>query len=261
MRHFSGIAVLAVFASAPAFAAPSFSGTWKADLSTATTPQKPLTFSVDKGSYSCTTCVPARDLPADGAFHPVKNHPFIDEESVKVVDEHTLEISYKHHGKDSGSDTLAVSTDGKTLSDHNVSISESGVKATASVDLTRIAPASAGAHGASGSWKQGKVASADDNALKMTITDTGKTFGASFPTGESFTATVNGPAVPLKNDSSGIKITVKRKSPTLVVVTSAVGGKAYDYQTMTLAADGKTISSTDHDLRHGETTTVKLTKQ
>ncbi len=64
-----GIVCFVAFA-APIWAAP-IDGTWKADVKSAKLPQKPDSYLLKNGSYSCETCTPPYTVKADGAFHPI----------------------------------------------------------------------------------------------------------------------------------------------------------------------------------------------
>src|SRR5436309_7238993 len=91
--------MLPLLAPLPAFAASPFEGAWKADVSSAQLPTKPDVYQLRKGMYDCKTCVPAVSVKADGMDHAVTGHPYFDMEAVKVVDDHTVEITEKKNGK------------------------------------------------------------------------------------------------------------------------------------------------------------------
>src|SRR5947208_2718206 len=87
-----GIA-LALLASTSALAQNAFDGTWKADVGSAQMPKKPDIYMLKDGTYSCKSCVPAITLKADGMDHAVTGHPYYDMQAVKVVDDHTVQIT------------------------------------------------------------------------------------------------------------------------------------------------------------------------
>ena len=86
------------FAAAPAFAQSPFDGTWKEDLSTYKAPEKPDVFAVRNGVYTCDTCVPRVEVPADKADHAVTGHPYYDQIAVRVVDDRTIRVAQRLKG-------------------------------------------------------------------------------------------------------------------------------------------------------------------
>src|SRR5438874_10345767 len=113
---------------------------------------KPDQLLLKNGQFSCTTCTPPFTLAADGAFHPV-SRPYADHMAVKVDDDHNMTRTNQKGGKTTYQEKYSVSGDGNTLT---ISFNDmSGTKpVTGSFVETRAAPAPAGAHAVSGSWKQ-----------------------------------------------------------------------------------------------------------
>src|SRR3954468_9547775 len=73
--------------------AGTIDGTWKGDVNSVKFEQKPDEFLLQNGKYDCKSCIPPVSLAADGAYHAVANHAYCDEESVKVVDDKTVQQS------------------------------------------------------------------------------------------------------------------------------------------------------------------------
>jgi len=65
--------------------------------------------------YECSSCVPKFNVKADGTGQKVTGHPYYDTVAVKVVDDHTVELTQKKDGKTMFSGTDTVSSDGNTL--------------------------------------------------------------------------------------------------------------------------------------------------
>src|SRR5215204_475409 len=143
-------------AAVPA-AADAISGTWKADLATATVEQEPDRVLLQNGNYSCDTCVPKISIPADGAFHPVSGSDYYDSAAVKVVDDKTVNLTRKKGDKVVGEFTRQLSADGNTLT---TKFKDSSVPnappVIGEVSARRVAPVPAGAHATSGSWMPDK---------------------------------------------------------------------------------------------------------
>ena len=60
------IVLALLFFTATAFAQSPFDGTWVSDLGAAQFSKKPHTYELNKGMYTCSTCVPKISVKADG---------------------------------------------------------------------------------------------------------------------------------------------------------------------------------------------------
>lgn len=110
------IATAAVLLTAtPALADSPFDGTWKARTDSMKSAGKPDTFVIKNGTYSCSTCIPAYRVAADGAFHKVAGKDYWDEVAVRVVDDHRVDYRYRRAGKVISANTETASADGGTL--------------------------------------------------------------------------------------------------------------------------------------------------
>lgn len=262
MKKLTAILLVSAFAGTPAFAQAGFTGTWKADLHSLQASPKPDVFLLKGGVYTCRSCAPAYTIKADGAFHRVAGHPYYDEESVKVVDARTVEFSDRLKGKPVGSGSNTVSADGRTLTfTFTDTSSPNGQVVTGKGTEHRIAPAPAGAHAFSGSWRTDKIENVSDAGLTVTFKLAGNTLRMSDPTGHSYDARIGGPAVPLRGDSAGTMIAVRRLGPTTLQETGTRGGKTTSVTTMTLAKDGKTMNVVYENKVSGDRMSYKSVKQ
>ena len=120
-------------------------GTWKGDVNNVKFEQKPDEYLIQNGKFECKSCIPPVLIAADGAYHPVANHAYYDEESIKVVDPNTVQQSTKLKGRETGHATMKVSPDGKTLTIDWTDTSVANAKAnTGSFEETRVAAGPAG---------------------------------------------------------------------------------------------------------------------
>jgi hypothetical protein len=92
----------------------SLDGTWKSDSNKFKMPEKPDVYAVQDGRYHCSTCVPPIDVKADGQDQKVTDHPYYDTIVVRVVDDRTVEFTYKRGDKTVATNKTTVSADGKT---------------------------------------------------------------------------------------------------------------------------------------------------
>ena len=191
-------------ANAAATGADTVDGTWKADLATVQMDEKPSTYLLKDGTYSCPTCIPAVKVAADGAFHPVKS-PYSDSMSVTVVDPKTIKIVRRKGDTITSESTQTVSDDGKSLAfEFKDSSVPNAPPVTGKGSDTRVGPTPAGAHAVSGDWKTAKYDAVSDEGLTFTFKTEGDMVHLSTPSGISYDAKLGGPAVPIKGDTGGV---------------------------------------------------------
>lgn len=247
--------------AAPAAAAASIDGDWKVDMATVKFEVPPDEWTLKDGAYSCATCLPTpyKDFVADGAFHPVTDRPSYDNMSITTVDDKTVKIARQKAGKDVGNNTMTVSADGKTLTNNWVQLDNAnGKQTTGSVTFNRVGDAPAGAHAVSGKWAINTPSNISPEALSANYKVDGDTFTASFGTGESFTAKLDGSETPITGDSAGATTSVVRDGAGYKITTK-VSGKVVDIRTLALAGDG-TIDMVSTDPRDNSKVSYKLVR-
>lgn len=221
-------------------AAAGIDGTWKADITSAKFDQKPDQFVLADGKYDCKTCTPPYSVAADGAFHPVADHPYFDQTSVKVVDDKTVQFASKLKGRDVGGSTFKVSADGKTLGiDWKDTSIANAPPSTGHTDETRVAAGPAGSHAISGSWMPSKVQNINAEALTVTYKTDGDVLHMSSPSGTSYDAKLDGTDTPIKGDPAGTTASVKKLSDGSYQETDKRAGKVVWVGTYTVGSDGK----------------------
>lgn len=233
------------------------SGTWKTDKDSVKFEQKPDEFALKDGTYNCTTCIPPLTVAADGQFHDVTGRPYADRMSVKAADDKTIEIHSKKGGKEVSSLTMSVSADGNTLTRkfHDATVTPA---IDGSSTSTRAGPAPAGAHAASGQWTPNQVNDYSEEALSATYTiDGNKVTWAG--QGQTYTAELGGPAVPVTGDLGGTTVTVSQEGNGLKETFSR-DGKVVNETVTTVSADGKTATWVSFDPRDGSKVTGTANK-
>ena len=235
----------------------ALNGTWKTDRESVKFEQKPDEYLLKDGSYSCNTCIPPLTTPADGQFHPVKDRPYYDSISVKVVDDKTVEFHRKKGDKEVSSNVLTVAADGNsaTAKFHDATL-------TPAVDgqstLKRVGPAPAGAHAISGQWAPEKVNEYSEEALSATYKVEGNKVSWSGQ-GQSYTAEIGGPAVPITGDIGGTTVQVTQDGGALKE-TYTRDGKVVNEAVSTVSADGKSMTWVSTDPRDGSKVTGTANK-
>lgn len=237
----------------------ALSGTWTLDLASLKFGGKPNEFAVTDGSYSCASCIPPLTVAADGQFHPVADRPYYDSMAVKVVDDLTIEIRRKKGDREVSVVTSQVSADGNTLTTRfkNMTNPASPVEGTGTA--TRAGPAPAGAHAASGQWQTDRVGEYSEAALDTTYQIDGDTVTSTWQ-GETYVATLGGPAVAIDGDTGGTMVKVEQDGSGLKE-TYIRDGKEVGIAIITPSPDGTTFSYNGSDPRDGTTTTYTANKK
>ena len=251
-----------VLVPAAAFAAGSWDGTWKVDVSSAQMPKRPDVYVLKDGNWDCKTCVPEIKVKADGKDYPVAGSPYVDSVAVKVVDDHTVQETDKKNGKVVGSMTTTIAADGKSGSiEFSDSSNTNGAPVTGKGKIQRVAAGPKGSHAVSGSWRMTNMSDFSDNGITFTIKTEGDSFSMSTPTGQSYTAKLDGTEAPMKGDPGVTSVSLIKRGKNTVEETDKRDGKTTAVMTMTISGDGKTISVHYDDKRHGTSMSYKANKQ
>src|SRR5712692_2542775 len=247
---------------AMAMAQSAFDGTWKFDLKTAKFPEKPYVYLLQDGMYHCKTCVPSVDVKADGQDHEVSGHPYYDMMSIKVADERTIEETDKKNGKTVATSKTWVSADGNTLMfEFTDSSATNADPVTGKGEETLVAKGPAGSHAISGSWRMSKMDTLSDNAISITYKVSGDSLSMSNPTGQSYTAKLDGMEAPYKGDPGTTSVSVKKVDTNKMEETDKRDGKVISIARMALSADGKSMTIALDDKLHGTTMQFTALKQ
>jgi hypothetical protein len=247
---------------AQAMAQSAFDGTWKVDLSKAQMPQKPDVLLLQNGKYECKTCVPAVTVPADGQDHKVSGHPYFDTIAIKVADDHTIQETEKKDGKVVATSSRTVSSDGKTAAYEFTDSSNTNAEpVTGRGTMTQVARGPAGSHAISGSWRYTSFENMSDNGLMFTYKVDGDSLKMTTPTGQSYSAKMDGKDVPYTGDPGTTSVSVKKTGKNALEETDKRDGKIVSVARMSVSADGKSMTLAIDDKLHGSTSSFVATKQ
>ena len=240
-----------------------FNGTWKFNLNTANFSPKPDVYVLDKGMYSCKTCVPAYTIKADGTDQAVTGHPYFNTIAITVVNDHEVKETDKKDGKVVANTTTTVSADGNTVTFDfsDSSNTNGGAPVTGKGSATKVAPGPKGSHAVSGSWKMAKIDTISDNGVVFTYRVSGNQLTMSTPTGQSYTATMDGTEVPMKGDPGVTTVSIKKLGNNTLEETDKRDGKVVSVAKTTVAANGKTATMVATDKLSNRTSTFVLEKQ
>jgi hypothetical protein len=247
---------------AAAIAQSPWDGTWKIDLSTAQMPTKPDVYLLIDGTYQCKTCVPPISVRADNTDQMVSGNPYYNMINIKIVDNHTITETDKMNGKIVSTTQITVSPDGNTATfDFTDSSDTNSAPVTGKGEATRVEKGPAGSHLISGSWRASKMDAVSDNGLMFTYKVNGGALSMTTPTGQSFTANLNGTEAPFKGDPGTTSVSVKTISNNQIQETDKRDGKVISVSNSTLSSDGKTMTISVVDQLHGTTSKFTATKQ
>ena len=237
----------------------ALNGTWKTDKASVKFEQKPDDILLQGGTYKCSTCIPPLEVAADGQFHDVAGRAYSDSMSVRAVDDKTVEMKSRKGGRDTFAATMTVSADGNTLTRK---FKDSSTPDAAAVEgessSTRAGPAPAGAHAISGQWTPNEVKEYSEDALNATYTVEGNKVTWS-GVGQTYTAEIGGPAVPVTGDIGGTTVTVTQDGNSLKETFSREG-KVVSETVSTVSADGKSMNWVSSDPRDGSKVTGTAAK-
>jgi hypothetical protein len=256
---FSALSIMALLCLAGISRAQSpFNGTWKTDFAQTKWDTKPLVFYISGGWYHCVSCGTPFDVAADGQFHPVTGQSY-DEESVTIVDPHTVTFTTRKGGKVTAESTRTVSADGKMLMVHVIEHPmDSDKPLTFDIKARRDGMQHPDVHATSGKWiiVQQK---ASDEASTTTYKVDGDQISMTSPDGENYTATFGGGDAPYKGAYGFDAVSVKRLAPNKIEETDKRGGQVIDVNTMTIV--GKTMTIVEESKTTGRVTTLVAHKQ
>ena len=237
----------------------ALNGTWKTDRASIKFEQKPDNILLQDGTYKCTTCIPPLEVAADGQFHDVAGRAYSDSMSVKAVDDKTVEMKARKGGRDTFAATITVSADGNTLTRKFKDSSTPNAPAVeGSSSSTRAGPAPAGAHAISGQWTPNELKEFSEDALNATYKVEGNKVTWSGQ-GQTYTAEIGGPAVPVTGDIGGTTVTVTQDGNSLKE-TFTRDGKVVNEVVTTVSADGKSLTWAATDPRDGSKVTGPAAK-
>ena len=238
-----------------------FDGTWKVDMNKSKLPKKPDVFLLQNGMYECKSCIPAVNIKADGQFQALSGDPYRDTLMVKVVDDKHVEFASQKAGKDVSTTTRTVSDDGNTMTiAWTYYGNPTGGPVSGTDHYKRVAKGPAGSNAISGSWRDEKTDVATADALAFSFKSGGDSLSYSTPTGQSYTAKLDGTDAPYVGDPGTTSVSLKRMGDS-IEETDKRDGKVVAVAKMTVSADGKTMTIAVDDKLHGTTATYIATKQ
>ena len=245
-----------------ATAQSQFDGTWKFNPSSLQFDKKPDEYLLQNGMYDCKTCSPPISIKADGTDQPVTGHPYFDTMSVKAVDDHNVEMTTKRAGQVVGTEKDSISADGKTLTiNWTDSGNPSGGTQSGTFMMTRVKAGPAGANLISGSWRAEKLEQSTESGLLWTFKISNDEVMMTTPTGQSYTAKLDGSDAPYKGDPRITSVSLKMLGKDTLEETDKRDGKVLYITKMTVPPNSKTMKIVMEDKLEGRTSKGDAMKQ
>jgi len=247
--------VLVLLSPTSSFAQSPFDGIWVIDSTATQLPQKPVDYLLANGLFRCE----GMQIKADGSDQKAPETGYSDTVSVRIVDDHTVEIVSKKAGKTMFTELDTISADGETLNQTVKDTTEAPAVAIETASK-RVARGPAGSHAISGSWQAYKTNRSKNGSL-ITYKCTENRFSAETPLGEKFKAKFDGKDYPIEDDPGHTVVSVKLLNPRTLEQTNKRNGKVVGVLRMTVTADGKTIHAVYENKESNTTTISEMRKQ
>lgn len=239
--------LLGVWLPLVSLAADPFDGVWNTRPESVKRFGRPDVYVLAKGAFRCAVCFPMLSVTADGSDQTVKGHVYYDTVAVRELSRLSIEVLEKLNGKPSGKVTLAVSTDGSTLTLNFKDFTGPHVTA-GSMTERRIGPAAfPGTHAISGSWRPADAELTDlcpaallPDRSRLRLESTAEGLTASW-NHSTFSAPFDGKPYPVAGDPGEATVSLARTAPNIIEETVARQGRFWALMRLTLSGDGTTV--------------------
>ncbi|HLZ41651.1 MAG TPA: hypothetical protein VKQ11_11855 [Candidatus Sulfotelmatobacter sp.] len=245
------LAVLLLLSSSPLLAQTRFDGTWLMKMDTLHFSSAPEEYLVEKDMYRCVSCVPLVDVKTDGSDQNVAGHEaYYDTLSVRILDEKSLEFTFKKHGKIVARSTETVSLDGRTMLEDFTNTPGPGA-VVGKAGFLRVGEGPAGAHPLSGKWQMQTIKNATEAGTLTTYRSIPG--GLSILNGrQSYDVKFDGKDYPIAGDSHAT-VSLKLIDEFTMEEVDKAEGKILTVIRMSVSQDGKTMKVESTNKQRGAT--------
>ncbi len=239
-----------------------FDGTWVAKLDSVQFPKRPESYSLQNGTYECSTCIPIINVKADGKDYPVAGSPYLSTVAVQVINDHSIQIAEKQADKTVYSETDTVSSDGNDLVERITdSAAANGKPVTAVETYKRVSQGPAGSNPISGSWQAENIEASSQNGISVTYRSIPDGLRASNPSGEGYSAQFDGRDYPIQGEPAHNTVCLKRINANTIVETDKQDGAVHYKLRMAVSRDGRSMKVTETDNERGSQMTYIMDKR
>lgn len=242
------VAAILIFTVAGNATASPFDGLWVADLKTQMGQAGFDRYHVQNGIYKCESCRPPRNYPADGKMRPVAGDLSVLSEGTTIAGSRTM---------------ITRIVDHEMVRTTKMTVSPSGDMATyVSLDkwpgrsdqlrteyvARRVAPAPAGAHSVSGSWRGLRYVAVPEEYRSVRLREANGRFTRVDYRRGRYTAKIGTGAALVTGDHKDIyKASVTAPDARTRVEVVSLNGKAIVERTYRISADGRSLITTVRD--------------
>lgn len=232
--------VLLLAAAQPGTSA--FTGTWVADLDSQSGLGKDV-YVVANGTYTCSSCTPARSYPTDGEPHVIVGDAEGVTESVQIVGPRTI-VTRIVEPAITRVTTMTVAPDDRTATYVSIDSRPGIQRPLKTVYIARrVSAGPVGSHPVSGTWQGIRYVSVPELIRTTELSLKDDRFIYHVPIGVTYSAILGGSFVPVKGPYKGQVLTaVKRVGDRQIVETRKQDGKMVLVRTFTLAPDGRSLT-------------------
>lgn len=241
----------------------AFTGTWRAN-NRSLQYQGSNRYSLFDDIWRCDTCVPRIAIKADGHYHTIHSSlyygsPYADTESVRAINDRSIEITDTLAGRVVARNRLTVSKDGRILTTDWKAISNSGDENHGTFESERTGKGPAGANKVSGDWHPINTNTTEDE-ITVTYKATADGLAMSDPTGDSYTAKFDGKQYPYNGDPGINGVSVKKIDENTIEETDLRRGKVIIVARMAIGPGRNTMKVTVEDKLRNATISWTATK-
>jgi hypothetical protein len=249
---------LVLLLSSSAFAQSRFNGTWEMKMDTLQFSGSPEEYLIADGMYHCVSCIPQVDVKADGTDYAVAGHEmFYDTIAARVVDNSSVELTFKKGGQPAAISTETVSSDGRTMIETFTNNIQRGA-VVGNAHFLRVSEGPSGSHILSGKWAMQTVKNATRAGTLTTYRLRAGTMTISDGS-QSYSAKLDGQQYPL-GDFGNATVSLKLITPSTMEETDRLEGKVISVTRSTVSPDGRSMKVEMINKQHGQTMTYTAVK-
>jgi hypothetical protein len=127
--------------------------------------------------------------------------------------------------------------------------------------MARVTQGPSGSHAVSGSWRITHRVNRSQNALLVTLKLEGNAFSFADPSGQNYTAKLDGTETPFNGDLSHTMVSVKQIDEHTIEETDKREGKIVEVTRFVASADGKSMTVYMQDKSNGNSRQFVLNKR
>ena len=250
--------ILFMLICSPSFGQTRFDGTWRMKMDTLQFTGTPEDYLIAGGVYQCLSCTPKVNVKTDGLDHKVAGHEaYYDSISIRVLDDHSLDFTFKKAGKLVAYSKEIVAPDGKTMLEEFKNAPQTN-PVIGKAEFIRVGDAPTGSHALSGKWQMRTVHNDTEAGTLTTYRPISN--GLRIISGrESYEAKFDGRDYPVGKDRHAT-VSLTLIDENAFEETDKRDGRVLTVSRMTVSKDGTVMTVQSTDKQRGGTMTYTAEK-